>query len=106
MQVTVSGKNFKKHSSNETALLYFYYAQRVPLSKEHYFYLFLSLIAEIGGYVGLILGYSLFNLAAVINACINAKIQSMEEKERMDKERMEMVIARWDKRQDKDAIKP
>ena len=106
LQVTVSGKNYKKHSSNETALIYLYYSQRTPLSKEHYFYLFLSLLAEIGGYVGLLLGYSLFNVAGVMNTCINAKIQSMEEKERLDKERTQMVIARWDKREDKDATKP
>ncbi len=33
------------------------------LSEEHDFYTFLSLMAEIGGYTGLLLGVSLFHLA-------------------------------------------
>ena len=94
--MTVSGKNYKKHSKNDTGLLYFYFAQRVPLSKEHYFYLFLSLLAEIGGYVGLLLGYSLFNLAALINSLIEGKIKTMEENDKRDKERAEMVLKRWE----------
>ena len=60
---------------NDTALLYFYYSQRVPFSQEHYFYPFLSLIAEIGGYVGLLLGYSLFYVAGFINSVIEGQIE-------------------------------
>ena len=91
LQVNVGGKNFQRLESNETGLLYFYFAQRVPLIREHYFYLFLSLMAEIGGYVGLILGYSLYNLAAVINTCIDVKIKAMEENERLENQRLEMM---------------
>ena len=96
VQVTVSGKNFQENKKNDTALLYFYFAQRVPLSHEHYFYLFLSLIAEIGGYVGLLLGYSFFNVAAFFNTIIQGKIKTMEEKETRDRERAAMVLHRWE----------
>ena len=38
----------------------------IEISKENVLYTSLSLLAEIGGYVGIFLGYSLLNLADVV----------------------------------------
>ena len=43
---------------------------------EHLLYPILTLFAEIGGYVGLILGYSLFDLASSINGVIKTKLNA------------------------------
>ena len=95
LQVTVSGKNYRKHSENSTGLVYLYFAQKVPKSTEHYLYLFLSFIAEIGGYVGLLLGYSLFNAAAFANSMFGGRIKAMEENEKRDRGRVEIALQRW-----------
>ena len=52
----------------------FYFPQRVLKSEEKLFYTFLSLMAEIGGYVGLFLGYSILNLAEVVVRILQKKI--------------------------------
>ena len=43
--------------------VYFYFQPEVVMSKQKYFYSGLSLFAEIGGYLGLLLGVSCLNLA-------------------------------------------
>ena len=93
LQVTVGGKNYQ-NTTKTKGYLYLYFAPRVPKSTEHFLYTFLSLIAEIGGYVGLLLGYSLFNLAAWTSDLIQAKIKDMEERGRLERERSEMVDAK------------
>ena len=62
--VTLGGKNLRlrKGEDHYHGSAYFYFPQRVMLSREHHFYSFLSMVAEVGGYVGLILGVSLFHL--------------------------------------------
>ena len=52
----------------------FYFSQNVVMSEEHYFYTELSLLAEIGGYLGLLLGVSLFNLADWTAGLLQEKI--------------------------------
>ena len=42
----------------------------VKTTREYVLYSSLSMIAEVGGYVGLLLGISLFKLADVMNALI------------------------------------
>ena len=44
------------------------------MSEEHYFYSGLSLLAEIGGYLGLLLGLSFLNLASWIGESLQKKI--------------------------------
>ena len=39
----------------------------------------MNLFAEIGGYVGLILGYSLFHVAEIITSAIETKVKKMED---------------------------
>ena len=46
---------------------------------ENYFYTFLSLMAEIGGYCGLLLGISLFHFATWLADCIESQIKKEEE---------------------------
>ncbi len=64
--VSVSGKN-TKNTSNSYGRAYFYFAPRVVTNEEKFFYGFVSTLAEIGGYVGLLLGVSLLHLASLIN---------------------------------------
>ena len=63
MMISVSAKNSVTFSSRTFAEAYLYFPPRIMLSQENDFYTFLSLMAEIGGYVGLLLGVSLFHLA-------------------------------------------
>ena len=57
MKVKEAEKDEDQHGT-----AYFYFPQRVVQSKEHNFYSFLSMVAEVGGYVGLLLGVSFFHL--------------------------------------------
>ncbi len=49
----------------------FYFRLDVKKTTEYFLYSPLSMIAEIGGYVGLLLGISLFNVSSVNNAIID-----------------------------------
>ena len=80
LTVNLGAKNYqnKTIAKQDYALLYLYYAPRVTMSIEHFLYTVLNLFAEIGGYVGLILGYSLFNCASWISGAIETKVKRME----------------------------
>ena len=41
----------------------FYFRRSVKVTQEFVLYTVLSLVAEVGGYVGLLLGFSVFNIA-------------------------------------------
>ena len=77
VNVAVSGKNNrpKDHGLGEINV---YFAPKVSVGEEHYFYTFLSLMAEIGGYVGLLLGYSLLHVASLISDYLGKKVEKME----------------------------
>ena len=56
----VSSEEIKSFSDNSTLIsVYLYFPQLIQETKTHYTYSWLSLIAEIGGYVGLFLGISI-----------------------------------------------
>jgi hypothetical protein len=55
-----------------------YYAPRTMFSEELEFYTSLSLMAEIGGYVGLLLGVSLWHFASWISDIVEVKIKVLE----------------------------
>ena len=76
--------------------MYLYYAPRVTQSIEHLLYTILNLFAEIGGYVGLILGYSLFHVAALISGAIETRVKKMEEENKI---RIKTYDAKEDGRQ-------
>ena len=80
LTVNLGAKNYvkKNMTDQDYALLYLYYAPRVTKNIEHRLYTILSLFAEIGGYVGLILGYSLFNVAAWTSEIIEKRINKIE----------------------------
>ncbi len=52
-------------SYNGTSKLYLYFPQRTVLNEEHFLYTPLSMFAEIGGYVGVLLGASLWQVTMV-----------------------------------------
>ena len=71
--------------SNDTALAYFYFAPKVMKTTEHYFYTALSLLAEIGGYLGLLLGVSLWHFASWLADLLQERINKIEAEERKGK---------------------
>ena len=62
--------------TNSKGLFYLYYEKRIVRSKEHYFYTGVSLFAEIGGYLGLLLGISFLNFASWFSELIKSRISS------------------------------
>ena len=62
LKVYVGGKNMKKISPHQTASWLVYFPTRIMISTEEELYSSLSMLAEIGGYVGLLLGFSLWNV--------------------------------------------
>ena len=62
------------------ALLGIHLPRRVMFTEEHYLYSSVSLFAEIGGYVGLLLGYSFLNLAYIFDNFMAKEIQNLETK--------------------------
>ena len=86
LTVNLGAKNYQ-NTTKSYGLLYLYYAPRVTQSEEHLLYTLLNLFAEIGGYVGLILGYSLFHVAALISSAIETKVKRMEAENELRRER-------------------
>ena len=64
--VDVHGKNYRKYYTRNYGELYVYFGFAVTKSTEHYFYTGYRLVAEVGGYVGLFIGYSFFHLVGSI----------------------------------------
>ena len=87
VQVAVGGMNRRPvppatpNATSTTGEAFFYFAPTVEYSQEHFFYTFLSLMAEIGGYVGLLLGYSLLHIAMLISQFFGKKADELEERE-------------------------
>ena len=66
--VQLNAKNEQiMNSGKEYALLYLYFPSKLAKSKEHFLYHSNNLFAEIGGYVGLLLGLSLLDLFIWVN---------------------------------------
>ncbi len=70
--------NFHAQTTSDTALAYFYFAPKIVVSEEHYFYTTLSLMAEIGGYLGLLLGVSIFHFAAWVAGLLQPRIDRID----------------------------
>ena len=64
--LNIAGKNYRKDNSLNYGTGIFYFSATSTQSKEHYLYTFTSMVAEIGGYLGLLLGYSCLDLASAI----------------------------------------
>ena len=67
MLVSVGGKNSEKNKDKDLATAFFYFAPRAVLSEENYLYDVDTLLAEVGGYVGLLLGFSFAHLLQWFN---------------------------------------
>ncbi len=59
-----------------------YFSPKITLSEENYFYTELSLLAEIGGYLGLLLGVSIFTFTAWISGLLQQRIDEIEKEEK------------------------
>ena len=70
-------KKFQKKEERDYGQLYLYFASRTMVSEELTLYTPLSLFAEIGGYVGLLLGVSIWNFAAWISDGLEVKIKEL-----------------------------
>ena len=64
----------------------YYFPPRIMVSEEKFFYTFLSLMAEIGGYVGLLLGVSLFHFADWLTHLAEGQIEKYEKRAKGGKE--------------------
>ena len=62
----------------------FYFRRDIKTTTEYYLYSLLSMVAEIGGYVGLLMGVSLFKLADINNLCIDYYAAKKEEEEHQE----------------------
>ena len=69
----LGAKIFKIDEKSKIGTWIFYFSARTMVSDQLELYTSLSLIAEIGGYVGLILGASLWNFVTWISNIINIK---------------------------------
>ena len=78
--VSLGAKNYQNKTvkAEDYAKLYLYYAPRVTQNIENWLYTSLNLFAQIGGYVGLILGYSFFHILRMISSMIEAQVRKME----------------------------
>ncbi len=72
--------------AKDVARAIFYFRRDVKTTTEYYLYSALSMIAEIGGYVGLLMGVSLFKLAEVNNFCLDF-YATRQESYRLDEDR-------------------
>ena len=64
--------SFQRTDSKGSINLYF--EKQVVRSEEHYFYTGLSLLAEIGAYLGLFLGISFLNVSSWVALLVQRKI--------------------------------
>ena len=60
-----------ENDQNSIARIVFYFKQDIKTSHEYLTYTELSMIAEIGGYVGLMLGISFVNIGSLINKLLD-----------------------------------
>ena len=65
MQVSASGDNVVQAKAGKPQLI-LYFQTRIQMGDENYLYPALSLFAEVGGFMGLILGYSILNMAEFV----------------------------------------
>ena len=64
--LNIGGKNYEYKNETNPGIGLFYFSMTSTQSKEKELKSFLSLVAEIGGYMGLLLGYSCLDLASTI----------------------------------------
>ena len=80
--INVGGKNLRSEKDQEYGELYLYFAPKVVISQEHYLYDFVTFMAEVGGYVGLLLGFSFAHLLEWFNAAFEKSMRRYEHNKR------------------------
>ena len=68
-------------------LLFLYFAPQTMVSKEEELNTVLELLAEIGDYVGLFLGFSLWSCAAWISDILENEMHKLEKEDQIDLEK-------------------
>ena len=84
--IDLGAKEISKLQDKQSAVLHLYYPQKMLVNKEHFLYTLLNLLAEIGGYMGLLLGYSLFNVATCVNKVIDVRIEKSKVRKDLQKQ--------------------
>ena len=72
----------------------FYFRRDIKTTSEYLLYSFLSMIAEIGGYVGLLLGASLVDIGKINNFLIDKCFPSPGQREQVRKPKITYVLSR------------
>jgi len=90
LSVTAGGRNREQMQTNKSQV-YFYFQSKTMINEESLLYTALSLFAEIGGYVGLLLGVAIFHLADLINKILDSQVVGYQKKmeEEQKKEQVE-----------------
>ena len=76
--VNIGAKNVKKSEDTTKSQQSFYFPSRVVVNEELLLYPLLSMISEVGGYVGLLLGVSILQGVLYIVEYLNRKIAFYE----------------------------
>ena len=71
--VSIGGKNYNYDESKNFGSVTFYFSMTSTKTLEHYLYTFTNLFAEVGGYLGLLLGYSCLDFAATMRRVVKKK---------------------------------
>ena len=64
--LNIGGKNYNYDESKTSGVAMFYFSMTSTKTTENYLYSFTSLVAEIGGYLGLLLGYSCLDFVSAV----------------------------------------
>ena len=66
MVLNIGGKNYVQNENQSQGVGLFYFSMTSTKTEELYLYSFSSLIADIGGYLGMLLGFSFLDFASAI----------------------------------------
>ena len=78
MTVQLGAKNYKKSNGIGGPIIHIYFSPLVEKITEHYLYTPVSMLADVGGYIGLLLGISVLHLAKFLHRVFNWKIEELE----------------------------
>ena len=84
MVVELGAKNIIRHENNPgRTQIVIYFSPYVTKVTEKYLYSPLGMLADVGGYIGLLLGYSFLHLAKLVYKLFSTKIQELEDKNKI-----------------------
>ena len=84
MVIELGAKNIIRHEKNHSRTeILIYFSPYVTKVNEKYLYSPLGMLADVGGYIGLLLGYSFLHLAKLVYKLFSTKIQELEDKNKI-----------------------